>query len=407
MVNIELRNVSKSYGKYKALDNISLEIKDNEYFIILGPTYAGKTTLLKIIAGLLKPDTGKVLFNGKDVTDLTPGERNLGFMFENYALFPHMTILENIAYSGRVHARDPEKTQAIADQVLMMTLLTGRNEAMPEEMSGGMKQRVALCRALMNLEQTKLLILDEPLKALDAGLRMSLRRELFLMAKSNLLELTVTHVTNEEQEAMMVADRIAIINEGKLVQVGTPHEIYYHPKELFVANFMSEINYIDGICAIDKEPSWDMTKRSKKGDRFFGEIHAESIPMPIDVGFEQEFASYVTKTDYKKFQHGEKVLLVARANHMKIRFGNREKDKHNAIVGKILRRKFMGVFYRFEVLTKVNNIEKIFIVTIPATTEIHQTFLENSEVTIYFPKELGLVFKHPGDRVIRDILKLE
>lgn len=407
MVNIELRNVSKSYGKFKALDNISLEIKDKEYFIILGPTYAGKTTLLKIIAGLLKLDSGVVLFDGKDVTDLTPGERNLGFMFENYALFPHMTILDNIKYSGRVHAHDPEITQAIADQVLTMTLLTGRNEAMPEEMSGGMKQRVAMCRALMNLEQTKLLILDEPLKALDAGLRMSLRRELLLMAKSNFLELTVIHVTNEEQEAMMVADHIAIINEGKLVQLGTPYEIYYHPKDLFVANFMSEINYIDGICAIDKEPSWDIAKRSKKGDKFFEEIHAESIPMPIDVGFEQEFASYVTKPDYEKFQPGKKVLLVARANHMKIRLGNREKDKHNAIAGKIIKRKFMGVFYRFEVLIKVNGMEKIFIVTIPATTEIHQTFLENSEVTVYFPKELGLVFEHPGDNVIRDILKLE
>ena len=258
MVKIELRNVSKSYGKFKALKNISLDIKDKEYFIILGPTGGGKTTLLKVISGLVKPDKGKVFFDDKDVTRMTAGERNIGFMFENYALFPHMNLVNNISYSGRVNARNPEITDTLVEQVLMMTLLTGRNKALPEELSGGMKQRVALCRSLLNLEQTRLLILDEPLKALDAGLRMKLRRELLLMAKSEQLELTVIHVTNEEQEAMMLADRIAVINQGELVQVGTPHEIYYHPKNLFVANFMSEINYFDGICIKDETPKWDI-----------------------------------------------------------------------------------------------------------------------------------------------------
>ena len=129
--------------------------------------------MLKTIAGLVKPDSGTVSFDGKDVTKKSAGERKIGFMFENYALFPHMNLVENVAYSGRVNARDKTMTQTLVDQVLMMTLLTGRNDAKPQELSGGMKQRVALCRALLNLEQTKLLILDEPLKALDAGLRMN------------------------------------------------------------------------------------------------------------------------------------------------------------------------------------------------------------------------------------------
>ena len=180
---------------------------------------------------------------------------------ENYALFSHMNIVENISYSGRVNARNPQITQTLVDQVLMMTLLTGRNDAYPDQLSGGMKQRVALCRSLLNLEQTKLLILDEPLKALDAGLRMSLRRELLQMAKSKELGLTVIHVTNDEQEAMMVADRIAVINKGEVVQVGSPHEIYYHPVNLFVANFMSEINYFDGICTKKDKPEWDIYSR--------------------------------------------------------------------------------------------------------------------------------------------------
>jgi len=407
MVYIELKGVSKSFRNIKVLDDISLEIKDKEYFIILGPTGAGKTTLLKIIAGLLKPDSGKILFDGKDVTKKTTGERNIGFMFENYALFPHMDIVENISYSGRVHARDSTQTRILVDQVLMMTLLTGRDDALPEELSGGMKQRVALCRSLLNLEQSKLLILDEPLKALDAGLRNSLRRELLLMAKSKELELTVLHVTNNEREAMMVADRIAIINQGTVFQVGTPYEIYYQPKNLFVANFMSEINYFDGICIKNEKSLWNLYSKSKQGDKFFAQIQEDMVPMPITIGSKEIFAGYLKESLYNEIQHGDKVLLVIRATHMKIRLGNRVNEKNNAILGKIIRRKFMGVFYRFEVLIKINNREKIIIVTRPATYEIHDTFLENLEVTVYFPKELGIIFKHPGDDVIKEVLKLE
>lgn len=407
LVTIELKNISKSYKKIVAIDNISLKINDNEYFILLGPTGAGKTTLLKLIAGLLKPDSGKIYFDGKDVTKLPPEERNIGFMFENYALFPHMSIYDNIAYSSRVHARDKIQTKAIVEQVLMMTLLTGRNEARPEEMSGGMKQRVALCRALMNLEQTKLLILDEPLKALDAGLRMSLRRELLLMAKSSQLELTVVHVTNEEQEAMMVADKIAVINEGKIIQVGTPHEIYYRPTDLFVANFMSEINCIDGNCIKDQEPAWNIHSKSKKGDKFFEELQENSKPMLLNVGSKNLFASYVKIDLFENIKNGEKILLVVRANHIKIRLGDRTTEKRNSFLGKIVRRKFMGVFYRFEVLCKVNGSEKLLVVSTLATSEIHKDFVENSEVTVYFPKELGIVFKHPGEDYIKEVFKLE
>ncbi|MFX1326888.1 MAG: ABC transporter ATP-binding protein [Promethearchaeota archaeon] len=407
MVNIKLENVSKSFRNFKTLKNISVNIKDKEYFMILGPTGAGKTTLLKIIAGLLKPDSGEIFFDDKNVTNLTSGERNLGFMFENYALFPHMNIVENISYSGRVHARDPNLTQILVNQVLMMTLLTGRDDAYPEELSGGMKQRVALCRALLNLEQTKLLILDEPLKALDAGLRMNLRRELLLMAKSNQLELTVIHVTNEEQEAMMLADRIAIIKEGEIIQIGSPHEIYYHPQNLFVANFLSEINYFEGICTKDEKPTWDIQKKSIQNDKFFAEIHEDSVPIPIDINAGKMFAAYIHKQKYEEINHGDRILLVVRTNHIKIRLGNRVNEKNNAILGKIQRRKFMGIFYRFEILTTIGNQNKMIIVTIPATTEIHQRFKENLEVTVYFPKELGIVFKHPGDEVIKEVLKLE
>jgi ABC-type Fe3+/spermidine/putrescine transport system ATPase subunit len=407
IVEIELQNVSKAYGKFEAIKNISLKIHDKEYFIILGPTGAGKTTLLKIIAGLVKTDSGNIFFDETDVTKKSAGERKIGFMFENYALFPHMNLVENVSYSGRVNAREKTMTQALVDQVLMLTLLTGRNDAMPQELSGGMKQRVALCRALMNLEQTKLLILDEPLKALDAGLRMNLRHELLLMAKSEELQLTVIHVTNDEREAMMVADRIAIINDGKLIQVGTPQEIYYYPKNLFVAYFMSEINYFEGVCIKDEEPKWDIYKKSKQKDKLFEQIHEDSIPMLINLGGNIQYATFLANDKYEEIKHGDNVFLVVRANHMKLRVGNRLNQKNNAFLGTILRRKFMGVFYRFEVKVDLNGKEKIIIIINPATSEIHNTFKENMEVTVYFPKELGILFKHPGKDVVEKILKLK
>lgn len=407
MVKIELKNISKSYGKSKILDNINLEIHDKEYFIILSPTGAGKTTLLKVIAGLIQPDSGEVYFDGKDVTNKPANERNLGYVFENYALFPHLNVFKNICYSGRVKARDTQLTKDLADQILMMTLLKGRSYAMPTELSGGMQQRVAISRALMNLESTGLLILDEPFKALDAGLRMNLRREIREMAKSKFLQLTVVHVTNEMEEAMMVADRIALLKDGKLNQVGTPYEIYYRPVDLFTANFLSEINYFEGECVKDKMPTWNIYKDPKPRDNFFEKIYEDSHPIPVDLGLSSMFAAYGEISKIMKISNREPVILVVRSNHFKIRLGDRTKDKNNSFLGKIVRRKFMGVEYRFEVSTKIKDQEKIIIITIPATSEIHRDFLEGETVTAYFPKELGIVFKHPGQEELKKIIHLQ
>ncbi|MHA1342211.1 MAG: ABC transporter ATP-binding protein [Promethearchaeota archaeon] len=449
MVEIELKNVSKFYGKIKALENVNLKIKDQEYFIILGPTGAGKTTLLKIIAGLIQPTKGKVYFDGKDVTNVPANDRNLGFVFENYALFPHMNVFQNICYSGRIKDRDPEITKTLADQVLMLTLLKGRNDAKPHELSGGMQQRVALCRALLNLESTGILLLDEPLKALDAGLRMNLRKEIRDMAKSKFLKLTTVHVTNEMEEAMMVADRIAILNKGKIVQIGDPYEIYYRPKNLFVANFMSEINCIKTWCAKSSPYPWKINNKKTK-DKFFQKIQSDSMPMPIKINNNQMFVVNVPKALYSNLKDGHEILLIIRANHFKIRLGNRTQQKYNSLLGIIKRRKFMGVFYRFEIavieqnnnsiniinqrinsiqkkplkdntnnnnkrtnaenIKNINNYthknidEKIIVVSIPATNEVHETLLEGIEVTIYFPKEFGLIFKMPEQEELEEVL---
>jgi len=236
---------------------------------------------------------------------------------------------------------------------------------------------------------------------------MSLRTELLQMAKSDILGLTVIHVTNEMEEAMMVADRIAIINNGKLEQVGTPYEIYYQPKNFFVANFLSEINYFEGTCAKGSNPGWDIHKKSKKGDKFFVEIQEKLVPIPIDVKSHELFAAYVKKELYNELKDGEKILLVVRANHMKIKMGDKTREKHTAVLGKIVRRKFMGVFYRFEIEVRFNGEKKTLIVTKPATSQMHKTYQVGSEVTVYYPKELCVIFKHPGKDVIDEVLKLK
>ena len=417
MVEIELKNVTKSFGKIKALENINLKINDKEYFVILGPTGAGKTTLLKIIAGLIKPDSGRVFFNGKEVTDLPPNKRNLGYVFENYALFPHMNVFQNISYSGRVKDRDPELIKTLTDQVLMITLLKGRNDAYPHQLSGGMQQRVALCRALLNLESTGLLLLDEPLKALDAGLRMSLRKELLDMSKSKYLQLTTVHVTNDTQEAMMIADRIVILNKGKIIQIGTPYEIFYRPKNLFVANFMSEINCFKAIC-LKSIPAHNIPTKKPISDKFLNLISTDTIPIALKLNANTSFIVNVPKTTYEKLNDNEQLLLVVRTNHFKIRLGDRTTDKLNSLMGIIKSRQFIGYYYRFEIeINDKNSIDIIrprigdyndlksntLIIYIPATNETYQQFTENKQVTVYFPKELGIVFKLPSESEFEEV----
>jgi ABC-type Fe3+/spermidine/putrescine transport system ATPase subunit len=205
---------------------------------------------------------------------------------------------------------------------------------------------------------------------------------------------------------MMVADRIAIVNKGKIIQVGTPYEIYYHPKNLFVAYFMSEINYFEGIAEKEGEEFYRIKNNSKPLDDFFSKIHEDSKELGIKIG-DSLFTSFIKDKRYKDIKHKDQVLLIVRANHMKIRLGDRLNEKKNAFKGKIVRRKFMGVFYRFEVLVSINGEDKVIVLTEPATTEIHRKFIEGLDVTVYFPKELGIIYKNPGKELINEVLKLK
>ncbi|NLX47292.1 MAG: ABC transporter ATP-binding protein [Euryarchaeota archaeon] len=242
MPTVKLVKLSKSYGDIKAADNLDLEVKDGEYLCVLGPTGAGKTTLLRMISGLLAPDKGKIFFNGKDYTGKEIEERKAALLSQTYALFPQLTVEENILFGLDIRGADERTKEQVLISMLDLVRLSGRSDAFPRELSGGMQQRTALARALAS--GADLLLLDEPLRALDARLRISLRTELRSLAKT--LNMTAIHVTHDQDEALVMADRVAVIRDGRILQIGTPKEVWDEPATPFVANFVGQSNFFTG-----------------------------------------------------------------------------------------------------------------------------------------------------------------
>jgi sulfate/thiosulfate transport system ATP-binding protein len=248
-MSVEVKNVTKKFGSFTALDNVSLKVESGELVALLGPSGSGKTTLLRTIAGLEFPDnTGdaQVLFYGEDVTQIPASERKAGFAFQHYALFRHMTVFENIAFGLRVRpktTRPPEeKIQARVGELLKLIQLEPLAKRFPSQLSGGQRQRVALARALA--VEPKVLLLDEPFGALDAKVRKELRR--WLRKLHDEIHITTLFVTHDQEEALEVADRVAILRDGKIEQIGTPEEIYDHPASPFVYDFLGNVNLFSG-----------------------------------------------------------------------------------------------------------------------------------------------------------------
>jgi spermidine/putrescine transport system ATP-binding protein len=235
-------NVSKSFDDFTALNNVSLEIKKGEFFSLLGPSGCGKTTLLRIIAGFESPDTGIVTFDGSDVLPLPPNRRQANTVFQNYALFPHLSVFENVAFPLRIKKTEKSKIDDKVKEYLKLVQLEAHANKKTNQLSGGQKQRVAIARALIN--EPRVLLLDEPLSALDAKLRQHMLIELDQIHDK--IGITFIYVTHDQQEALSVSDRIAVMNQGNVLQVGTPHEIYESPATGFVAKFIGETNLFDG-----------------------------------------------------------------------------------------------------------------------------------------------------------------
>jgi sulfate/thiosulfate transport system ATP-binding protein len=245
-MSIEAISITKRFGQFTALDNVDLNIPSGELVGLLGPSGSGKTTLLRIIAGLEFADSGTVRFDGKDFSDRTARERRVGFVFQHYALFRHMTVFENIAFGLKVRPRDTRpsraRIQAKVHELLKLIQLETLAQRYPSQLSGGQRQRVALARALA--VEPSVLLLDEPFGALDAKVRLELRR--WLRQLHDEIHITSVFVTHDQEEALEVADRVVVMNNGSIEQVGAPEEVYNHPATPFVYNFLGNVNLFHG-----------------------------------------------------------------------------------------------------------------------------------------------------------------
>ena len=357
MPDIRIVNVTKKFGKIVAVDKVSLHIYDKEYFSLLGPSGCGKTTLLRLIAGLIQPDEGEIYIGDRLVNDVPPEDRDIGFVFQTFALFPHMDAWNNVTYGPRVKGFDMKKAETIGHEVLEMVRLHERLDAFPNELSGGMMQRIAVARALA--AGAKLLLLDEPLGQLDAKVRNELRYEIRRMVRD--LDLTAIHVTHDQSEAMAISDRIAVMKKGKILQVGTPEELYMNPKNIFVAHFIGESNFLEG---------------------YVSSISGKTAMIELRGGVK------VQAVGKEGLERGERVLLAIRPETFVVEKGI--KEDRNAISGKTERVTFEGTNVRYEV--RLKNQDLVVIVK-PSMTE--EWFNTGEEVTVSFPTEKAHVFKYP------------
>ena len=300
---IQLKNISKTYEDNKVLDNLSLNIKKNEFLTLLGPSGCGKTTTLKIIAGFENADEGSVLFEGSDINEVPPYKRQINTVFQKYALFPHMNIYENIAFGLKIKKLPKDEIDKKVKEMLKLVSLEGYEKRSVDSLSGGQQQRIAIARALVN--EPKVLLLDEPLGALDLKLRQEMQTELKRIQKK--LGITFIFVTHDQEEALSMSDTIVVMNKGKIQQMGTPEDIYNEPENSFVARFIGESNIFDGIMIED---------------------------------FKVEFCGKVFECVDKGFSENEKIEVVIRPEDIKMV----EKEK-GMIQGIVTSRTFKGVHY--------------------------------------------------------------
>jgi len=268
---LKISNIQKRYGDVAALDQVDIEIFDGEFFSLLGPSGSGKTTCLKVIAGFEVPDSGYIHLFDEDVSSIPPFKRDVNTVFQDYALFPHMNVRENVGYSLKIKKVPRNDQERLIEEILQKVKLTGYDSRQPSELSGGQRQRVALARSLIN--KPKVLLLDEPLGALDLKLREQMQFELKSLQRQ--FEITFVYVTHDQQEAMSMSDRIAIFNEGKIEQIDTPINIYNKPKSAFVADFIGTtsiiskndaLSYFNYSSSFSIRPEFVMINQSEKSD---------------------------------------------------------------------------------------------------------------------------------------------
>ena len=276
MIDIRVERLTKRFENVTALDDISFSVHSGELFFLLGPSGCGKTTLLRLLAGFYAPDEGRIFFGDKEISSLPPHKRGTGMVFQNYALWPHMTVAQNVAFGLQQKKLPADEIKAKVEEVLHSVRMEAYADRKPNELSGGQQQRVALARALAI--HPKCLLLDEPLSNLDAKLRVEMRTEIRRICKE--FKLTAIYVTHDQTEALSVGDRVAIFSKGHIEQIGTPLEVYKRPQNRFVAHFLGETNFIEGTVLPYRKPNADAAPYLRQGSTLvsLGETNSENSP---------------------------------------------------------------------------------------------------------------------------------
>lgn len=361
MGKIKLDRISMKFGDFYAVRDISLDINSGEYVTVLGPSGCGKTTLIKVISGIWTPTDGKVYVDGLDVTNVPIEDRDVGYVFQNIALFPHMNLKDNVSYSPRVKDLGEEEMDRRSTEYLELVNMLSRAGMFPSELSGGEQQKVAIARALAS--GSKMLMLDEPLSALDARVRMELRYELRRLVKK--LGITVLHVTHDQEEAMSVSDRIILMRYGTIAEIGTPLDLYRHPKSIFAANFIGETNLIE--CTVSDRSKSGKTKVRLRGGQ---EVR-------------------VSKTSFKV---GDPVVISVRPEHVY--------SANDGLRAEVTAVVFMGTYWRVRTVAETRDYIEY---NVQAEDEIPSV---GDTVRLVFNKKATVVFERPKGGIEEEI-KLE
>ena len=357
---IEVVNVSKRYRSVTAIDRLNLSIGSGEYFTLLGPSGCGKTTLLRAIGGLVEPDEGEIHIEGRLVTGLSPEERGIGFVFQQFQIFPFMTILENVAYGPSIRGEDPSYAEKQVYEALKVVKLLDRADAYPKDLGAPGLQRCGIARALATGAQ--LLLFDEPMGAMDPKIKREFRYELRKIVKGQ--GLTAVHVTHDQEEAMVISDRIAVMRRGRIMQVGTPLELYYRPNSIFVANFIGEIDFLDGFCVGESEKGCVVETRG-------------GLPL------------YTSDSCRKR---GERLVVGIRRENFRIELGR--KRGHDRLPGRVSRSVFVGPYVRHHV-----DLDNGYSVAVKEPSGMAHSLSPGEEVTAIFHPRDALVFEYPENLV--------
>lgn len=391
---VTIDHVSKRFGDFVALDDINFTIKPGEFFSLLGPSGCGKTTLLRIIAGFEFPDDGVVLFDDKDVTPFSPDKRESNTVFQTYALFPHMTVYENVAYPLRLKKLPKDEIDAKVRDYVHLVQLDDHIDKKPNQLSGGQKQRVAIARALIN--EPSVLLLDEPLSALDAKLRANLLIDLDNLHDK--IGITFIYVTHDQSEALAVSDRIAVMNKGHVLQIGTPFEIYESPATQFVAEFIGETNLFEATVA-----ECTPCKDARGNDEYMVTCSVPALgkqaPLPTDSAEVAAGDKYMMVTDYEMTQPGQKVAFTIRPE--KIRITTDIPDVHgrkdiNVFKGYVQEPVYTGFQTKFYVKLENGALLKVF--------QQHKNFMDDGP-DIEWKDEVYVSWAAEDGYVVEDIEK--